>query len=68
MAATLQRTPRRHDIDDAPDVTATEAESSDYVLNPRMQRVKRRRLEDPALETLVADGSFGAPAPVRPMR
>ena len=41
---------------------------SDTVINPRMRRVKRRRLEDPTLQTLVADGAFGGIVPLMPRR
>ena len=70
MATALQHPARRHvEREDDSDTPAPDAGPfSDTVINPRMQRVRRRRLQDPALRTLVADGAFGGTAPLRPWR
>jgi hypothetical protein len=68
MATALQHDARRHveREGDSDTPVADAGPFSDTVVNPRMQRVKRRRLEDPALRTLVADGAFGGTIPCRP--
>lgn len=70
MATALQHAPRRHvERDDDSDTPAEDAGPfSDTVINPRQQRVRRRRIEDPALRTLVADGAFGGTVPLRSWR
>jgi hypothetical protein len=70
MATALEHKARRHVERDHDLDTPTPGDGpfSDTVINPRMQRVKRRRIEDTALQTLVADRAFGGTVPLRPWR
>jgi hypothetical protein len=71
MASALQHSARRqvaHQHEDSDAAVPDEGTFSDTVINPRMRRVKRRRLEDPTLQTLVADGAFGGIVPLMPRR
>ena len=70
MATALQHTARRHVAhhDEESDTPSPDATFGDTVISPRMQRVKRRRLEDPTLDTLVGEDGFGGTLPCGPWR